>query len=46
MVPTPEEQGCTPDEYGSTPEKNYGSISEESHENLIFTPKELHILFF
>ena len=30
----------------STPEKNYGSTSEESHENLIFTPKEFHILFF
>ena len=30
----------------STPEKNYGSTSEETHENLIFTPKEFHILFF
>ena len=30
----------------STPEKKYGSTSEESHENLIFTPKEFHILFF
>ena len=46
MVPTPEEEGCTSDEYGSTPEKNYGSTSEESHENLIFTPKEFHILLF
>ena len=30
----------------STPEKNYGSTFEEPHENLIFTPKEFHILFF
>ena len=34
MVPTPEEYGCTLDEYGSIyPQKNYGSTSEEFHEN-------------
>ena len=34
MVPTPEEYGCTLDEYGSIySPKNYGSTSEEFHEN-------------
>ena len=30
----------------STPEKNYGSTSEESHENLTFTPKNSICCFF
>ena len=50
MVPTPEEYGIHPmypDEYGSIyPEKNYGSTSEEFHENFKSSPPNNSIYIF